>query len=69
MTALVVHLDEADGEAVWWAESPDLPGFSAAAPTLAELRERVTGAIGDGWTEHLAGGPVRILTLPVTPQE
>lgn len=29
----------------WWAESPDLPGFSAAAPTLLELRDTVQAAL------------------------
>jgi predicted RNase H-like HicB family nuclease len=24
----------------WWADSPDLPGFSAAGPTLADVREQ-----------------------------
>ena len=42
---LIIHL-EADGhEAVWWAESPDVAGFSAAAPTLGELRELVVEGI------------------------
>lgn len=45
MTELIIHLEDADGEVVWWAESPDVPGFSAAAPTLAELRERAREAL------------------------
>jgi predicted RNase H-like HicB family nuclease len=52
---LVIHIEAADGEAVWWAESPEVPGFSAAAPTLAELRERATAALTE-----LQGAPVRL---------
>jgi hypothetical protein len=58
---LVIHIEAADGEAVWWAESPDVPGFSAAAPTLVELRERSIAALSElrgsvRITERLAGG-------------
>lgn len=36
---VVVHLERVPSEGVsWWAESPDLPGFSAAAPALVVLR-------------------------------
>jgi predicted RNase H-like HicB family nuclease len=35
----------------WWAESPDVPGFSAAADTLVELRELATETIRDIWTD------------------
>lgn len=42
---LVIHLEGADSEAVWWAESPQMPGFSAAAPTLSELRTQAYRAI------------------------
>lgn len=38
MPVMVIHLENADGEAVWWAESPQAPGFTAAAETLRELR-------------------------------
>jgi predicted RNase H-like HicB family nuclease len=58
---LVIHIEAADGEAVWWAESPEVPGFSVAAPTLAEMRERATAALNElegpvRITERLAGG-------------
>jgi predicted RNase H-like HicB family nuclease len=33
-----IHLEAANNEAVWWAESDELPGASAAADTLSELR-------------------------------
>lgn len=35
---LIFHLEQADDEIVWWAESPDAPGMSAAADTLVECR-------------------------------
>lgn len=51
---LLIHLEAADGEAVWWAESPDAPGFTAAAPDLAELRARCAEALGaSDFTERL----------------
>jgi predicted RNase H-like HicB family nuclease len=53
---LVIHMEVADGEAVWWAESPEVPGFSVAAPTLAEMRDRATTALAE-----LRDGPVEII--------
>lgn len=53
---LVIHIEAANGEAVWWAESPEVPGFSAAAPTLAELRTRATAALAE-----LRDDPVEIV--------
>ena len=44
---LLLHLELVDGEHAWWAESDDVPGFTAAAPTLAELRERAHAALHD----------------------
>jgi hypothetical protein len=45
---LILHLETTDtGEIVWWADSPDVAGFSAAAPTLVALRERATAALRD----------------------
>jgi predicted RNase H-like HicB family nuclease len=32
---------------VWWAESPDVVGFSAAADGLAELRQPVSRTLDD----------------------
>lgn len=52
---LIIHLDHADGEIVWWAESPDARGFTAAANTLAELRELSQASLDDFFSE-----PVRI---------
>jgi predicted RNase H-like HicB family nuclease len=44
---LIIHHEAAGDDAVWWAESPDLAGFTAAAPSLAELRRRVLAALAD----------------------
>ncbi|HMG42281.1 MAG TPA: hypothetical protein VK611_13165 [Acidimicrobiales bacterium] len=61
---LIIHLGSADGEVVWWAESPDAPGFTAAAPSLAELRQLAVVALQDLLTpqveivERLEGGDV-----------
>src|SRR5262249_6829375 len=41
-----------------WAESPDAPGFSAAAGTFAELREQVRG----GLAFHF-DGPVEVVEI------
>ena len=36
---LIVHLEQGEPSAVsWWAESADVPGFSAFADSLADLR-------------------------------
>ena len=35
-----------EGSASWWAESPDLEGWTAAADSLAALRELVREAVG-----------------------
>lgn len=53
-----MHLEEADGEAVWWANSPDLPGFTAAAPSLADLRELVREGLGDTPVTERLDAPV-----------
>lgn len=60
--ALDLHLEEADGEAVWWAASDDVPGFTALAGSLAGLRSLATEALpGVRLTERLVGGPVVIV--------
>lgn len=35
---VMVHLERVDGAVVYWAESPDVPGFTATADSLSELR-------------------------------
>jgi hypothetical protein len=44
---LVIHFDIANGQEVWWAESPDVPGFTASAETLLELRAGIAAVLGD----------------------
>lgn len=46
-TTLVAHLEwveEAD-RATWWADSPEVAGFYAAAPTLAELQREAQAGL------------------------
>lgn len=44
---VVIHFERipGTGKPAWWAESPDVPGFSAAAPTLTELRVTTERAV------------------------
>lgn len=43
---LVVHWEWALGEGpTWWAESEDLPGFTAAYPSLGELQREAEEAV------------------------
>jgi hypothetical protein len=46
---VLVHLEAVPGEArlVWWAESPDVPGFSALDDDLPGLMVRTEIALGD----------------------
>jgi predicted RNase H-like HicB family nuclease len=52
---LLIHLDRLDDEqrAVWWAESPDVPGFSAVGDTLRELRSCSISAL-----EEICAAPI-----------
>ena len=54
------HLDSAESggkhEFVWWAESADVVGFTAAAPTLTALRRLVIETL----TDHLDAAPVLV---------
>lgn len=54
---IVIHR-ETDG---WWAEAPELPGFSAAAATIDSLRE----VTRDGLAFHLDDEPFAIFELTV----
>jgi hypothetical protein len=56
MIRLVIHLQELseDGSLVWWAESPDLPGFSASDVELQSLLVRTRWAVDEAYPE-LAG--------------
>ncbi len=49
-----IHLEVVDREAVWWAETPAVPGLSVAAATLKELRSLVAEA----GAAHLPGDRV-----------
>jgi predicted RNase H-like HicB family nuclease len=55
----ITYHREPDG---WWAESDDLPGFSAAAPTLTDLRRLAR----DGAAFALHTSHVEILEVVVT---
>ena len=39
--SILVHAEESS----WWAESPELPGLSIAADSLAELRALIAPAV------------------------
>ena len=49
---LHVHLERVDGHPCWWADSPDVPGFSATADSLPEVVSRATWAIHDIYAEE-----------------
>ncbi len=46
-TVVLVHGEFEGPRLTWWAEAPDLPGFSAAADTLRELRGLAREGIED----------------------
>lgn len=53
-TVRVIYHHESDG---WWAESPDVEGWSAAGATYPEVRQMVVDGIpfalgGDAELEH-----------------
>lgn len=56
-----IHLENTDDAPAWWATSDDVPGLTALAGSLPELRERIRAVlleegIGDGnFREALAG--------------
>ena len=53
---VVLHLEKLDeGGTAWWAESPDLPAFSASDVSLQRLADLCEGVVVD---EH--GDDVRI---------
>jgi predicted RNase H-like HicB family nuclease len=48
MVDILIHAEEVSGsELSWWAEAPDVPGFSAAANRLVELRQLVSQSLGE----------------------
>lgn len=45
---VLIHAELIEGPKLsWWAESPDVPGFSAAAETLVELRGLTSQTLRD----------------------
>lgn len=44
---LLVHLERVGEDTTWWAESPEVPGFSVAADDLAEVQARAKWALAD----------------------
>lgn len=57
-----VHLERADDGPSWWATSDDVPGLTAAAGTLDELRNRIRAvlidlSVGDGSFREVLAGP------------
>jgi len=62
----LVHLERTDDGPAWWAVSAEVPGFSAAAATLAELRERIAAALSDLGIE--GGRFSEVLVGPADPE-
>ena len=61
MIDLVIHLETVNSHRVmWWADSPQVPGFSAAADSLSALRARAKEALAEvlganvAWNECVA---------------
>lgn len=44
---LLVHLERQAGDGIWWAEAPQVPGFSVAADSLVELQGLAKWALAD----------------------
>jgi hypothetical protein len=57
---LRIHLDAADLDFVWWAESDQLPGVTAAAGSLMEMREELEHVLTDLSAE--SGDPIVVTT-------
>jgi predicted RNase H-like HicB family nuclease len=57
---LQIHLDAADKDFVWWAESDQLPGVTAAAGSLMEMREELDHVLADLSAE--SGDPIVVTT-------
>jgi len=61
MVQIIVHMETTSPTDVsWWAESPDVPGFTAAAPSLPELVCRTEAALPE---VGAAGSPEYELSL------
>lgn len=55
MRKVFVSYHQEDGS--WWADSPDIAGFTAVGSSLAEVREIVR----DGMDFYLEGEPARVI--------
>lgn len=42
---LLIHYEPAETKRVWWAESPEVPGLSASADSLADVQALAKQAI------------------------
>ena len=49
---LLIHLDEAGDQRVWWAESPDVSGSSASDETLRDLLVHASRALEEIVAEY-----------------
>ncbi len=49
---VLVHLDRADDDWVWWAESPEVPGFYAAESSLQALLIRAEWTLANVLAEQ-----------------
>jgi hypothetical protein len=50
---VLIHMEPLDsGGVAWWAESPEVPGFSATAESLVELRVLAAHSIVDLLAEN-----------------
>lgn len=56
---LLVHLEPVGDQQVWWAESPDVPGFSASDMTLRDLLSRASWALTE-IAEERGGDPASV---------
>ena len=64
MTAsFTIHIEMAETDVVWWAETADVAGLSVAAPTLMGLRRLISESVA----LHL--GPEVDIALILSPDE
>lgn len=49
---VLVHLEPATNELAWWAESPEVPGFTSVAASLQELMDHCEHALTEIFSER-----------------
>jgi hypothetical protein len=66
-----IHLEQTDGRATWWAEVPEVPGFSALGASLDELMARSRIALTEIASERWPAARlvVRFELVPVASSE